>query len=1335
MRLDLSLCLPDGSEQDVGIDAAEWSPLGEIIARALAAAGCAGDETVIDWRGVPLDADTPLGDSGLRSGDRLLVGAPCTAPAPHGLRIVVVNGPDAGLSVPLSNGMVVGREADCVLALSDPDVSRHHARLEVTATGVRVHDLASTNGTCTNDEPVATASLGEDDLLRIGDTTLQLRSAAPQRVAEPAATAPIDLPAVSERNSVRFVGLGAAIVPALGGVLLAVMLQSRTYLVLALLSPLVLLLTAAVDRLRGRRGGRRERTRVDAELRRAEAAIAAGLRAEAGRRRRAHPDPLTLAEQVAAPGGRPWQRRRGDTGLLTLRLGLTSLPANLQIRRQGAAQGARMLSAVPLTVTLRDGPLGLTGPRPLVDGLARWCLLQLAVHVSPRDLRFVPLLVDSEHWRWVRWLPHTHRPVARTARTRGDVVTAIHRLIDERLAEQRRTGGDWSGPWSVLVVDAVASADLPRLAEVLSAGLAVGITALCLGRATETLPGGCGRVARPDGETGARVAFGAHCGVVADRVTEGFAEDVARSLAGFPVPDEDARLSGSCEFDELHDRAGLTVEDVLLRWKLSDHSPSALVGVSEEGALRLDLVQDGPHALVAGTTGAGKSELLRSWIAGLAFEHPPDDVAFVLVDYKGGAAFAECAQLPHTAGMVTDLDPAEVRRVLSSLDSELRRREMLFAEHGIAEWLQYRELDPEEPLPRLIVVVDEFAALASELPEFVHGLISLAQRGRSLGIHLVLATQRPNGVISPEIRANASLRIALRTVSGPDSADIIDSPAASSISAAQPGRGYVLLGGRRLLFQSAFTGGASARTRDRAPTVTLLDEWRERFDTEPRAAAPAEATQLASLVDCLRSAAARSGGSEVRRPWLPPLPRSLPLASLAQPGEPDRVAIALADRPLEQRQVPFCVAFGSSLAYVGRSRSGRSTALRSLAVAATDRHTPAQLHLHVIDSGGLTDLAGLPHLGTVLHGSDVTAVDRLLALVEEELGTAAPHRLVLLVDDWDHVVAADESGQLRLAERLIELARRAPSTGLTLAVGGGRDLLATRTSAAFTERIVLPLGQREDYLLAGIAERDVPRDPMPGRGVLRDDTQVHIAQADPGMLDRIAAGHACSSAPANRIVVRSLPARVRRGDVLPAGDGVVLGLGGDGAAPIAVDLFAGRGRLLVAGPPRSGRTTLLRSIAAQAAGRARVLVAAPPRSELTHDAAGHGWDVLHTLHARSELTDDPGVPTLLLVDDSETLLDTPLGDALTDWLRRMPAGVAAVVAGRSDDLAVTYRGIAADVRKSRCAVLLQPSSIDGELVGVPLPRRRPQVIPGRGLLIADPAWRDPVPTQIQIAVP
>ena len=243
------------------------------------------------------------------------------------------------------------------------------------------------------------------------------------------------------------------------------------------------------------------------------------------------------------------------------------------------------------------------------------------------------------------------------------------------------------------------------------------------------------------------------------------------------------------------------------------------IGRARDGVVEIDLVRDGPHALLAGTTGAGKSELLRSLVVGLSCALGPQHLTFVLVDYKGGAAFDELAALPHVVGTVTDLDDQLAERALRSLRAELTVREQLLREHGVNDLTALRAAQGAPVRARVLVVVDEFAALATEQAEFLHALVGIAQRGRSLGVHLLLATQRPSGVISDDIRANTNLRIALRLHDTADAMDVVGDPAPAALSRSLPGRAVMRLGPDELVtFQAAHaTDVARDRRRRCAP--------------------------------------------------------------------------------------------------------------------------------------------------------------------------------------------------------------------------------------------------------------------------------------------------------------------------------------------------------------------------------------------------------------------------------------------------------------------------------------------------------------------------------------
>ena len=378
-------------------------------------------------------------------------------------------------------------------------------------------------------------------------------------------------------------------------------------------------------------------------------------------------------------------------------------------------------------------------------------------------------------------------------------------------------------------------------------------------------------------------------------------------------------------------------------------------------------------------------------------------MTFVLVDYKGGAAFKDCVDLPHTVGMVTDLDTHLVERALTSLGAELTHRERLLAAAGakdLEDYLDYATRQPDlAPIPRLLIVIDEFASMVRELPDFVTGLVNVAQRGRSLGIHLILATQRPSGVVSAEIRANTNLRVALRVTDAGESTDVIDARDAANISPTHPGRAYARLGHSSLLpFQTGRVGGRRP-SKDRsvaAPApflrpVAWLDLGRPAPERPATATETDVVTDLSVLVSALKQTTELLGLPPQRRPWLPPLPNVTVVELAAEPvpaesGEPV-FSWAIQDLPAAQRQEPVTIdlaTFGH-FHIIGAPRSGRSQALRTIAAAAASASSVRDLHLYGLDCG---NGALLPPQGRVDRGG----CDRLKELVRATMQAASDVR-------------------------------------------------------------------------------------------------------------------------------------------------------------------------------------------------------------------------------------------------------------------------------------------------------------------------------------------------------
>ncbi|HRB05095.1 MAG TPA: FtsK/SpoIIIE domain-containing protein, partial [Ilumatobacteraceae bacterium] len=473
--------------------------------------------------------------------------------------------------------------------------------------------------------------------------------------------------------------------------------------------------------------------------------------------------------------------------------------------------------------------------------------------------------------------------------------------------------------------------------------------------------------------------------------------DIALALA--PIRDVTAggargQIPRFVALAELLDLPAPTPELIAQRWRVQPFGVRAPIGVASSGVFNLDIRHDGPHALVGGTTGAGKSELLQTMVASLAANHPPNRVTFLLIDYKGGAAFKDAVHLPHTVGFVTDLDGHLVHRALVSLNAELRQREHLMRDHGVKDLLEMERRVPDLAPPSLLLVVDEFASLAKELPEFVDGVVNVAQRGRALGIHLILATQRPAGAINDNIRANTNLRIALRMNDEADSTDVIGRRDAAMLPRTLLGRGFARTGQAELTeFQVAYVGGQTVTSQHVAATAEPLRILDVKLGDVLRPAGVVEddvdgQSDLQVMVDVIRAAAIAEGIPQQSSPWLPSLPEVLPVATVTD-EQPGRALIGVVDLPESQSQQPWFwdLENDGNLLVFGTSGAGKTTLLRTMAVWLAQRNAPDALHIYALDfaTRGLQPLAALPHTGTVVSGDDIERVQRLIVTIEREI--------------------------------------------------------------------------------------------------------------------------------------------------------------------------------------------------------------------------------------------------------------------------------------------------------------------------------------------------------------
>ncbi|MFF5211453.1 FtsK/SpoIIIE domain-containing protein [Streptosporangium sp. NPDC000396] len=1477
----------------------------------------AGGEPPTLWLdGRPLPPEAPalglLRDGDLVTLDRDLAGA-TIAEEPGGIvEIRVIGGPAAGSVHRLSLGVhTIGSDPACAVAVSDPRLPGETAVVRLTPDAITVEPAtAAKPGTAAaprlDREPLeGPVPWPEHALLTCGTTVLTLKAVEPPdahldaqpdgglaynrppRLRRPGGERRFEVPAEPRRAETMRLQLLTAFLPAALGLVMAWAFKTWYFLLFALMTPMIMIGQWWSDRRHGRKQYRQQLRQYKERMKAFDAAVERARSADEAERRAAAPDPAEVLLTTTGPRRRLWERRDHDPDALRLRVGLADLPAGLEFTPERSAPADAPMPdppachAVPVALAMRRlGVVGLTGPRQVTAGLARWMVGQAAALHSPRDLAIVVLSAHGdgeERWNWVRWLPHCAPRsgedcmalIGADPEAAARRVNELATLIDERLSEEDSPSaklgripsgwGDLGGagqseptpvyderPYDVLVVldGAQVLRALPGMPQVLRQGPRAGVYTLAVDGDQRLLPEECATVAATTADGLVQLRGGGldNLGeILADQVSASWCDRLARSLA--PIRDvsrDDSSLAlpGSARLLDLLELTSVSGTDLAKRW---GRTTEAVIGVGPDGPFSVDLRRDGPHALIAGTTGAGKSELLQTLICSLAVANRPDEMTFVLIDYKGGAAFKECVRLPHTVGMVSDLDGHLTQRALASLAAEIRRRERLLLAAGTKDIEDYHEFrdtqtarasrdllvaggrTPARPLPgharplaalpRLVLVIDEFAAMVSELPDFMTGLVDIARRGRSLGIHLILATQRPGGVVTADIQANTSLRIALRVTEASESADVIDRPDASHIPKSTPGRCYVKSGaGAATAVQAARIGGrgpgGSGEVRARVTEVGWRDLGQP-LSTRDAAVDGSPVTDLSLLADALIDAARIAGIPEQPSPWLPPLGDLVVVPELAGPSggaPPYRAGIeevpplmfGVTDLPWAQdrRALALDLAHGGHLLLAGTSRSGRSTALRTLAGAIAAGASPGDVHVHAIDcgSGALLPLMAMPHCGAVVTRDQFDRVERLLARLRAEIGrrqqllaeagyaslaefrAAAPGPrlpwLVLMLDRWEGFVAAFEGYDYgRLVESLMQLLREGPAVGLRAVVTGDRSALIGQISTVFDDRLILRLADPADYGLAGLPVKDLPATLVPGRALSTGEhgvteSQVALLCDDPSGPAQVAVLQSLARTAAARFArepgrsgrpmgpgewvwdsepplrVDALPMRITAAQALeldpsfepPSPLWALLGAGGDRLAPLGVDLLAHGPGAVVAGPPRSGRSSALLTAAHSLLARGTpVVLLTPRRSPLRALADTPG--VLAVLDAGGDL--DGAVAGreryVVIVDDAELISpDSPLGASLEQVLRTGRDGEhGLIVGGSTGDLTTAYRGFAAEARKTRTGLLLSVQSpADGDLFTIRLPRGAVGGPPGRGLLVTLGAM-----TPVQVALP
>ena len=1322
MELLLSLGTPAPGaarpRRDVSVELDAFTPIAQLRDALVAWMFAQGDAVppdpvlvaIHDGRARGLAPDVSVFDARLLSGyevdvvtraevHRMGAGSADAPPAHPGVSLDVTSGPAAGRTVTFGPGRhVVGRAPECDVTLDDASMSRQHFGIEVTVPPgggpllVQVDpNPEATNGTFLDARRLEEPTPWQiEEALFAGSSQMVLRGARfdtvghrdrlgqvsfnrlPYRRPVVRSRALTPLAAPPERPGKRRFPLVTLLLPIVGAVAITVLTKQYEFLLLAGLSPLMMVSNHVSEGRSSRGSYSRDKAEFDEKVGARLVEVNEALSGERSERMLAAPDVPLLNRQAAGRLGRLWERPRASADFLDLRVGLgttatrVTTPVNdggdpeLRSTAEAALSVSQSLSLVPATVNLDEARVtGLWGTAEAVAGLGAALVTQAATLHSPEDLVIAAAIPTSQiaTWGWLKWLPQTRSVTsplegAQLVDERGgdDLLRRLLDVVAVRANHDQLAGAPW--PRVLFVCHEGAHVNRATLATLLDVAGAAGVVTLWIGEDHSQLPRQCRATLRcsPPLQHASLLRY-----TDPERDDVGFdleginpltATTIARTLA--PVRDVSAAsaTTGIPRVVNLFDLPGLPPcqPEVLAQQWAKPHPYGLLceLGIGPEGSFVLDLVAEGPHALVAGTSGAGKSELLQSLVLTLAARYSPDRLNFLFIDYKGGAGSAELGPLPHTVGSVTNLDERLALRALASLRAELRRR-MAVLDGRAKDLADMLKVAPAEAPPSLVIVVDEFATLVKEIPDFVAGIVDIAQRGRSLGIHLVLATQRPTGAVNDNILANTNLRIALRVLDVGDSKAVIDAGDAAGIPVPLRGRAFARTGpGALQPFQCAWSGAPNRPEEQATPVLIHPYPFSAGALSGGLPSAPAPAaeemaheTQLSALVRACREAATLARLDPPRRPWVEPLPERVSLddllaldtATASRVADPGRtVLLGLGDLPEEQRQTVVDVDLEASggLLIFGSGGAGKTTLLRTIAAGLARQGTPDEVQLFVFDFAGrsLAQLEELPHVAATATSDDLEKVTRMLTVLEREIerrrriladaraesvsalratSRARPvpslPRIVVLMDNYATFHATFEGGLLyRWVTSFQQLVTDGRQVGVHVVITNSRQLgIPLALSSAVAARVVMRMANPDELVGLGVTRKAASGSDLgDGRCFIPSAFEVQAATVSEDPLGSAQASAISALADKLRAegmtkadALKELPSVVTLDldDVappVPGGLRVGLGLADLTLATVTVDL--GRQNFVVLGPPLSGRSSALAAVATALAG-------------------------------------------------------------------------------------------------------------------------------------------------------
>lgn len=810
---------------------------------------------------------------------------------------------------------------------------------------------------------------------------------------------------------------------------------------------------------------------------------------------------------------------------------------------------------VPVVTSLMKGPVGYIGHRNLVLEQLQLLVMQLSIFHSYTDLQFITIFPEEEKetWDWMRWLPHASirdvnvRGFVYHDRSRDQVLNTLYQILKERkliLDDKENNEKAYFTPhYVVLITDEKIILDHTIMEFFNEDPTEYGVSLVFVQDVMHALPEHVKTVIdirdAKDGNIILEEAELVNKRFTLDHFPQRFnKEEISRALA--PINHLQSLKNSIPESVTFLEMYGVErVEELAIgqRWVKNETYKSLAVPLGlrgKEDVVQLNLHEKahGPHGLVAGTTGSGKSEIIQSYIISLGVNFHPHEVAFLLIDYKGGGMANLFKNMPHLVGTITNLDAAQSMRALASIKAELQKRQRLFGEHEVNHINQYQKLykqgKAKEAMPHLFLISDEFAELKSEQPDFMKELVSTARIGRSLGIHLILATQKPSGVVDDQIWSNSKFKLALKVQNEGDSNEILKTPDAAEITL--PGRAYLQVGNNEIyeLFQSAFSGADYVPDKEDHEyidtTIYAINDLGQ-YDIltedlsglENKEEIEKVPTELDAVIDHIAEFAKSQEIEQLPRPWLPPLPERIFADNLhaldykvewTQPKKSLKVTIGLLDQPELQSQSPLELDLSKDghMAVFSSPGYGKSTFLQTVVMDLVRQHNPEHLHVYLLDFGtnGLLPLKNFPHVADTIQLDDVEKVGKLVRILtnvikerkqklskfgvanldmyERASGDLLPN-IFIVIDNFDSVRDADFAEEF---EKLItQIAREGSSVGLYLAISAGRQS-AMKMPLLSNIKTQMPLYLIERTEARSIVGKtDIEIEEIPGRGLVK----------------------------------------------------------------------------------------------------------------------------------------------------------------------------------------------------------------------------------------------------------